>query len=612
MTLAQPDILQPARLTTQLRILQTTDLHGHVLAYDYHRDEPSNATGLSRTATLIAKARAAAPLSLLFDSGDFLQGSPLSDRLAQKEIAAPHSHPVIDAMNLLQFDAVTLGNHDLDFGLPYLAEALAQARFSIVSANLTLPAPLQQHIKRFVMLERHDPATGKPIKIGVTGCLPAETLQGAEPAIQVSPVAATLSTAVAEMKAKGADVIVVLAHCGLADEATGECSETIQTISRIGGVHAILGGHTHEVYPTDAAPDSALINGCAVVMSGARGTHLGQIDVTLETNGEAWSISSSTSTVNSVETLNPEQPATPECPDIIRGAAPAHAATRAEMSEQVGVTEGQIDSFFSLVSNDVGLQLTAAAFETHMRSMISETIWADLPILSSATPHKTGARAGSGHYCLIRKGPIAKRDVSDLYGFSDTLCALKITGAELRAWLEQSACVFQQIGPNTQDADLLNPAFPGYRFDVIPQLTYEINITKPPRYGADRKLQNTASHRIENLRYKGALVQDSDVFLAAINSFRAQGHWPEVAPGVPSKPTVVFNSGHRCAGVLEGHIHSRGTITADVLPSWTFSPITGATALFLTAPEAREHMPTGVQFVQITPEGFAQMRLSLG
>ncbi len=98
---------------------------------------PDDAVGLSRAASLIAKARDEAPNCLLFDNGDILQGTPLGDLAAEAIVADPDAiHPVIAAMNTLDYAAATLGNHDFNYGLEALERAYAQARFPVVCCNI--------------------------------------------------------------------------------------------------------------------------------------------------------------------------------------------------------------------------------------------------------------------------------------------------------------------------------------------------------------------------------------------------------------------------------------------------------------------------------------------
>jgi 2',3'-cyclic-nucleotide 2'-phosphodiesterase / 3'-nucleotidase len=97
----------------RLRLLGLTDLHANLYPYDYYRDRPDNSVGLARTASLIAEARSESPNCLLFDNGDILQGTPLGDFAAATIANDPKAaHPVIAAMNRLDYAAVTLGTHD--------------------------------------------------------------------------------------------------------------------------------------------------------------------------------------------------------------------------------------------------------------------------------------------------------------------------------------------------------------------------------------------------------------------------------------------------------------------------------------------------------------------
>ena len=143
-----PDAAAPHPRVT-LRILATTDLHGHILPWDDLADRPAPDRGLAQIASLIAQARAEVPGSLLLDNGDFLNGSPLADHVAQAARSGPnrkkgqgnHIHPMIAAMNHLGYDAVTLGNHEFSQGLDLLRHALRQARFATVCTNLDRLGP---------------------------------------------------------------------------------------------------------------------------------------------------------------------------------------------------------------------------------------------------------------------------------------------------------------------------------------------------------------------------------------------------------------------------------------------------------------------------------------
>jgi 2',3'-cyclic-nucleotide 2'-phosphodiesterase/3'-nucleotidase len=119
-----------------LRLLGLTDLHANLYPYDYYRDCPDDSVGLARAASLVEEARREASNCLLFDNGDILQGTPLGDLAAEAMIADPGAvHPVIAAMNTLDYAVATLGNHDFNYGLEALRRAYAQRAFRSSAAT---------------------------------------------------------------------------------------------------------------------------------------------------------------------------------------------------------------------------------------------------------------------------------------------------------------------------------------------------------------------------------------------------------------------------------------------------------------------------------------------
>ena len=122
-----------------LRIMETTDLHVHIFPYDYYGDRDVDTVGLARTASLINDVRAESTNSLLFDNGDFLQGNPMGDYIAyERGMSEGDSHPIVAAMNEVGFDGATIGNHEFNYGLPFLMNSMAGAGFPLVLANVTL------------------------------------------------------------------------------------------------------------------------------------------------------------------------------------------------------------------------------------------------------------------------------------------------------------------------------------------------------------------------------------------------------------------------------------------------------------------------------------------
>ena len=130
--------LLPSAAPIDLVVAATTDIHGRVRGWDYYADAPDSVRGLARVATIIDSLRKVSPvLPIVVDAGDFLQGNPMAYLAARVDTTMPN--PIIAAMNVIQYDAVTIGNHEFNYGLPALTRAMRQAEFTMLAANARRP-----------------------------------------------------------------------------------------------------------------------------------------------------------------------------------------------------------------------------------------------------------------------------------------------------------------------------------------------------------------------------------------------------------------------------------------------------------------------------------------
>src|SRR5690554_1766360 len=169
-----------------LRIMETTDLHVHVFPYDYYADRENHTMGLARTATIMDSIRAEATNAMLVDNGDFLQGNPMGDYIAyERGMKEGDLHPVIKAMNVLGYDASTLGNHEFNYGLDFMMNTIAGADFPVVCANIAkgqLAANAREDdlfLKPYVILDKtikDGAGTEHPIRIGLIGVVPPQVM----------------------------------------------------------------------------------------------------------------------------------------------------------------------------------------------------------------------------------------------------------------------------------------------------------------------------------------------------------------------------------------------------------------------------------------------------
>lgn len=599
----------------RLRILETTDLHMQILPYDYFMDRPDASTGLVQLADLITNLRAdASALTLLFDNGDFLQGNPLADTVAVTSLSDA-VHPMIAVFSELRYDAVGLGNHEFNYGLPFLRRALRDAPFPVICANLDWQA--EAPIARpFAVLDRvircedgHDHA----IRIGVVGFVPSQVTQWDKVTLADTIASRDMIEAaediVPRIKAAGADIVIALCHTGIgaADHTPGMENAAVP-LAAVPGIDAILMGHTHEVFPDPARPASESVDpvagrlhGKPAVGAGFHGNALGVITLSLRRDAHGWHVVDHESRV---------VPAKPVASDsrisaaVNAAAQPAHTATLQRIRQPVARSVVPINSYFACVAPDLPCQLLGAVLISEARSIIAGN---DLPIVAAVSPFRAGGPGGPAHYVAIPPGPVTLRDVCAIYPYADTPVILHRTGAELLSWLEQSVSGYHRIMPGAMEQPLLNPDFAAYVFDTFCGLTYAVDLTQPPRHDAAGGIVLPEANRITDLRHNGRAVRPDDRLAVVANSYRAfgGGGFPPV-----SMNDVIAMPRQPIRDILSAGFQARQVIDEPIRPIWRFAPVPDTYADFTSAPEGRHHLTDRISHVGAGAGGFDRYRLA--
>ncbi|WP_138422306.1 bifunctional 2',3'-cyclic-nucleotide 2'-phosphodiesterase/3'-nucleotidase [Maritimibacter alexandrii] len=619
-----------------LRIMETTDLHVHVYPYDYYSDRPIDTVGLSRTASIIEEIRAEATNSMLVDNGDFLQGNPMGDYIAyERGMKEGDMHPVIQAMNTVGFDASTLGNHEFNYGLEFLTKSLAGADFPVVSANVVSeraenPRGDKTLVQPYVILDREvtlGDGTTAPIRVGLIGFVPPQIMtwdrRHLEGNVTTRDIVEAAQAWVPQMKEEGADIIIALSHSGIGSAQHEDRMENASVpLAEVEGIDALMTGHSHLVFPSPDYADYAgldaeagTIHGKPAVMGGFWGSHLGVIDLMLERDGNAWRVVMAETEARPISKRNEDRSVTAlveDVPAVLASVEQAHNETLEYVRRAVGETSAPLHSYFALVADDPSVQIVSNAQLWYIEQMMRGTEYEGLPILSAAAPFKAGGRGGPEYYTDVPEGPVAIKNVADLYLYPNTVRAVKIDGAQLRGWLERSAGMFNQITPGEADQVLLNPDFPSYNFDVIDGVTYQIDLSQPSRFDRIGNQINSDANRIVNLMFDGAPVTDDMEFVVATNNYRAGGGGD--FPGAKGD-TIIFEGPDTNRDVIVRYIVEQGTINPSADANWTFAPMDGATVLFDTGPKAADYAAS-VEGVEIEPagdgpDGFARFRITL-
>jgi 2',3'-cyclic-nucleotide 2'-phosphodiesterase/3'-nucleotidase len=204
------------------------------------------------------------------------------------------------------------------------------------------------------------------------------------------------------------------------------------------------------------------------------------------------------------------------------------------------------------------------------------------------------------------------RNLSDLYPFPNTIVTLLLTGAELADWLERAATIFRQIVPGADDTPLLDPEVPAFVFEIIPQLSYAIDLSKPARYDPQGRLVNPGARRIAGLCHGGRPVRPGDEFLLVTNSHRA-GRARLQDPDAQLR--AAFTDGARVQSVIAAHVQRQGQVGGAVSQNWHFLPMPGSTVTHAAGTGAALQLADIADFrpdcLGFDPGGFAHYRLHL-
>lgn len=513
-----------------LVVATTTDVHGRVTAWDYYANQPDAVRGLTRAATIVDSVRVANPgRVILLDGGDLLQGNPLAYVAAR--VSSNRTNPIIAAMNAMQYDASAIGNHEYNYGVPYLDSAVKQARFPFLSANTYRVEPDGAHAYHpWTIIERAG------LKVGVVGATtPGVTLWDAENIrgrLRFGDIVPAVREAATEVRAAGADIVVVTVHSGLNEPSsydtvtTGVPSENVAArIAReVPGIDLVLYGHSHKEM---------------------RGTTIGQ---TLLIQPKNWATSVDVAHLV-VSRTDGVWRVTEKRSDLVQSAGHAEdpavlAATEAVHRETVAYVTTAVGTATERWSAD-----SARVKDTPLIDFILETerraAGADL---ASTAAFSTEAAIGPG--------PITIAQVAQLYPYDNTLRAVRITGKQLRDYLEFSSRYYRTV--TSPNAPLeTDPQIPGYNFDIVSGVDYVVDVSRP------------IGSRITRLDYKGAPVRDADTFTMALNNYRQTGGGGyAMLSGAP----VVYDKQQEIRQILIDEVKRRGVLRqADYFtPNWTF------------------------------------------
>ena len=472
---------------TQITVLSTTDLHGHIHPVDYYTRE-STADGLAKVGTLIRRARAIDRELLLIDCGDTIQGTPLAFHHAQ--IANGPPDPMMLAMNALGFNALAIGNHEYNFGLNVFNKARREARFPWLSANICLEGTRDPAYTPYLIKDI------RGVRVGVIGLTTPgiphwETREHYAGLDFVDPIAAAREW-VGELRRRArADVVVIAMHMGIEQNlATGELSRgqvpgenaAIAIAENVPGIDLILMGHTHRDVP------SISVNNVLLTQAGRWGSHLASASLYLERDepSSPWQVVAKTAITHDVTAE------TPPDPEVIALTQAYHDETESWLDQTIGELDHPLSAAESRERDTAIIDL--------INRVQLDAGNAEVSLAASFNP---AAR--------LPEGELTIRDFAGLYVYPNTLVVVELSGGQIKEALEHSALYFGRALPGRSIADHVDPSIPGYNFDMAEGVDYEIDLSREP------------GDRIINLSFNDAPIDLERTFRVAINNYRHNG-----------------------------------------------------------------------------------------
>lgn len=596
--------------TATLAVLETTDLHFNVRSFDYFKLAEDKTYGFERTATLVRAARKEFANTLLVDNGDTIQGTALADYEATvSPIPCTQQLSMYKAMGALGFDAGTLGNHEFNYGLPFLNQVLggglevdgvdatkkcAGNGYPAVLANVYSSKTKKPLVQPYTVLERTlvaKSSDGKevqlPIKIGVIGFTTPGIMNWdkrfLEGKVYTEGAVEAAQKYVPELRAKGAQLVVALLHGGLDASSYSPTMENPGLhLSKVPGIDAMVMGHQHSVFPdlsaqpafTQAGVDNkaGTIDGVPAVMASSWGKSLGVIQLALKWDGKAWSVdkAASKSELRNIQTkdaagANVFVAADPAVAPLIES---QHQAAINYVKTPIGNTDFRMSTLFADVGDPGAIQIVNQAQQAYVAAYIQANLpqYAQLPVLSVSAPFKSGFQGGKD-FTDVAAGPLAIYNAADLYLYPNTVYAVKVNGADIKDWLEAAAKRFNQIDPAKAGEQALISTFPGYNFDMFTtaDVQYEIDVTQP------------VGSRIKGLTYKGQPIDPAQEFVIATNNYRATSG-KSFIPKLDGSATIWASPDANRDVVIE-YVRKNPQVTRvanGAAKSWRFTQVTTA------------------------------------
>ncbi len=533
----------------KLRIIHTTDVHGNIFPYDFLNDRPGKGS-MARLSTVLKEARKTDPSLLLLDAGDLLQGEPPT--YYYNYVDTVSQHLVATSMNYLRYDAVAMGNHDIEPGHQVFDKWRTECKFPLLGANIISDATGKPYFQPYQMYQRDG------LRIAVLGFttpaipqwVPAHLWKG----LHFDDILASAAHWVPLIqKQEKPDVLVVLMHSGLENDNPDYLENAGRALANKGlGIDLLLIGHDHRtelewIRPTEGRSDSVLLINPANHLD-----RVSDIQITVTKRGGKVVKKELRPSFISLDGVTPD-------PDFLAHFKQEEEAVKTYLSSEVGELATEVRGEDALFGTSPYMDV--------IHRMQLDAVQAEI---SFAAPLKISA--------VLPAGKIYVRDLFKFCPFSNFLYAMALTGKEIQGYLEHSYAGWVnemtssegqliRLKPGAKPTDKYKTFVPPYNYSAAQGIDYTVDLSKPE------------GQRVTILRLTGH-SEPFDLertYRVAVNSYRAggAGGMLTTGAGIPKEelPKRIVGSTSHDQSYYLAEFFRRHRVVRPVDPkNWQFLP----------------------------------------
>ena len=479
----------------KLRILHTTDVHGNIFPYDFLNDRPGTGS-MSRLSTVLREIRRTDPETLLLDAGDLLQGEPPT--YYYNYVDTLSTHIVSSAMNYLGYDAVAMGNHDIEPGHSVFDKWGRECKFPLIAANIISDKTGEPYFKPYHVFTRAG------LRVAVLGFttpaipqwVPAHLWEG----LHFDDILTSAAHWVPLIQQREKpDLLVVLMHSGLENDNPDYLENAGRALANKGmGIDLLLIGHDHRQELEWIRPEGSTTDSVLLINPANHLDRVADIQITVRKEGGRVISKQLVPSFISLEGVEPDSV-------FLRHFAQEYAAVNDYLATEVGELASEVRGEDALFGTTPYMDV--------IHRMQLESVNAEI---SFAAPLKTSA--------VLPAGKVYVRDLFKFCPFSNFLYAMQLTGREIRGYLEYSYAGWVatsitedggliRLRTGAQPTDKYKTFVPPYNYSAAQGIDYTVDLSKPE------------GERVTILRLTGHSEPfDLDrTYRVAVNSYRAGG-----------------------------------------------------------------------------------------